>query len=731
MTKTNSENSRNRSSLIKPAGKKVKQMKGMLYQSIRRGSAALMLLAAAAPAQAERLLTDMSINPGSGAVQVKLQLDQAAPEPSVFALETPPRISIDLPDTTLALKKRRMALTGNQLQALTAVEAGGRSRVVISMTSLLPYDVTVEGDAVLVTLSTSAAESVGAPVPANVSSTSAQGEAPTRAAPEISSVDFRRSESGAGQLIVTTSGKTANVDVRNEGGKIVALFRGTPPRNELISRLDVLDFATPVKFIDIADVRGNGQLSITPTSGAEFDQVAYQLGNTFTLELQPLSEAEVEERQRAKPLYTGERLNVNFQNIEVRALLQIIADVAGKNLVAADSVSGNITLRLENVPWDQALDIVLRTKGLSKDSNGDVIWVAPTAEIVAQQEQESKRQQQAEQLAPLVGEIMQINYAKAADIQALLTAEGSNFISERGTVAVDERTNVLIVNDTREKLASIQSLARRLDIPVKQVLIDSRVVVATDDFARSIGSSIGVGFSETSGSTTIAGSGNIDAATELQNLVSGSNFAFTQPNRLSTAFGAVTAGATAPSYALSILGSDYLVDLELSAFQAEGKGEVVSSPRVITADGKEAVIEQGEEIPYTTSSGTGGPKTLFKEALLQLRVTPQITPDNRVLMDLQVSKDSRGDIVPQATGGSAVAIDTSSVNTQVLVNNGETVVLGGIFEQTVNDTVNKVPLLGDIPLLGVLFRSKSQENTKRELLIFVTPKIIAEGIKQN
>ena len=721
------------------AAQKVRNMKGKHMGICTRAlSALLLVIALPVHAQSQRELVDVQIGPGNAAnsISIELKLNQAAPEPSVFALETPPRISVDIPATSVALEKRRMAVNVAPIQSVTAVEASGRSRVVVNLESLGPYKVSAQGKSIFIVLQ--ADESASAPVASqpviatsSPASSTASGVVVTRAkASNITQVDFRRSETGAGQLIVDMNNAASNIDVRNEGGKIVVVFRNSLPIDSMINRMDVLDFATPVKFVDVAKDGSDGRISVTPVSGAQFDQVSYQVGNTFTLELQPLTKQEQDERARAEPQYTGERLNVNFQNIEIRSLLQIIADVAGKNMVTSDSVGGSITLRLNEVPWDQALEIILKTKGLAQEQNGNVIRVAPIAELKEQQKLQLETNKQAKELAPLVSEILQINYAKAADLMALLMAENSSFKSDRGSIATDDRTNVLIVNDTREKLADIQRLVRRLDIPVRQVLIESRVVVANDDFSRSIGSRIGVGVADVGNSVTIAGSGNIGAATELQNIVSGTSFQVVDNNRLSTAFNAAGVGGASPaSYALSILGSDYLVDLELSALQAEGKGEVVSTPRVITADGREALIEQGEEIPYisTASGGSGGAQTQFKKAVLALRVTPQITPDNKVILDLEVSKDARGDL---AAGGQP-AINTSSVNTQVLVSNGETVVLGGIFEQNTAESVNKVPLLGDIPILGYLFRTKSKINNKRELLIFVTPKILSNGVRSN
>lgn len=670
-------------------------------------------------------ITEVNFLPSADSLTVELKLSEAAPEASVFALESPPRLSVDLPDTGVALSDRRIQVDQGVVQSLTAVEASGRSRVVLNLTRLPEYTVTTQGSSVLVKL-------MGGAQGAGVASSRGGGAQQTA----ISKLDFRRSESGAGRLLLELNRDSADVDIRNEGGKIVAVFRNTRLPDELISRMDVLDFATPVKFIDTAKEGINAKIAITPIAGADFEQVAYQLGKTFTIELQPLTQRELAEIAREQPEFTGERLNLNFQNIEVRALLQIIADVAGKNLVTSDSVGGAMTLRLENVPWDQALDIVMRTRGLSKSENGNVLWIAPTDEVAAQQAKEIEALEQAEKLAPIITEMIQVNYAKASDIATLLddrsdadVERDNSFLSGRGKVSVDVRTNMLIVQDTREKLEEIQRLVARLDVPVRQVLIESRIVVANDDFSRSIGASVGATTAQTSGSTLIGGSGTLAGANAVTTTLAPSANLL---ERMSTVFPATSAGPRLPSYGVSILGADFLIDLELSALQAEGKGEVVSNPRVITADGREALIEQGEEIPFTAGGGgAAAAQTQFKEAVLALRVTPQITPDNRVIMDLEVSKDSRGDVVPQATGGSAVAIDTSSLTTQVLVSNAETVVLGGIYEQERKESVNKVPLLGDIPVIGYLFRNKSVDNNKRELLVFVTPKILSEGLNVN
>ena len=557
-------------------------------------------------------------------------------------------------------------------------------------------------------------------------------------AAKVLDVDFRRTETGAGQVKVQLSSPVATVDVRDEGGQVVAEFVGVDLQAPS-QTIDVLDFATPVSMIDVSQRRDSTIVSVRPVTNADFERLAYQVGDVFTLELAPLTAEEIARREAEQEEYTGERINFSFQNIEVRALLQIIADIAGKNLVVSDSVGGELTLRLENVPWDQALDIVMRTKGLTKQIDGDVIWVAPTAEVAANEKQELQAIQQRQDLAPLVTEVIQINYASAVELADLLEGDEGGFMSDRGRVSVDERTSVLIVQDTREQLAEIRQLVRQLDIPVRQVLIEARIVIATDDFSKSLGVRAGVTGASLEDDTLYVTSGTaFDAAQVTQGayergLVNGSvpiipGLTEDDPSRLNLDFAASGAGGLSPAgIALAILGQDYLLDLELSAIQAEGKGEVISSPRVMTANGKEAYIEQGEEIPFTAITATRI-STQFKKAVLALRVTPQITPDNRVILELEVSRDARGQVVPQAGGGQAVGIDTRRVNTQVLVNNGETVVLGGVFEQDDNYSETKVPLLGDIPVLGALFRQKSTDRQSRELLVFVTPKIVSESI---
>ncbi|MBT8144793.1 MAG: type IV pilus secretin PilQ family protein, partial [Gammaproteobacteria bacterium] len=535
-----------------------------------------------------------------------------------------------------------------------------------------------------------------------------------------------------------TDAKTI-VDVREQGNTVILEFVDTALPAEFRRRMDVLDFATPVSTVDVSEVNGNARLVVS-ANGA-YEQIAYQSDDIFTVELKPFvpSAADLFEQQQSKE-YTGERLTLNFQDIETRAVLQLLADVSGKNIVVSDTVAGNVTLRLQNVPWDQALDIILETKGLDMRQRDTVILVAPAEEMATRERAELEKLRQFEELAPLRSEFIQVNYAKAAELRGLITSSsgGQSMLSERGSVAIDDRTNTLLVHDTAEKLADIRRLVQTLDIPVRQVLIESRIVVVNDDFSREIGVRAGytaVDQNSSDGLISVTGSGvgsDTIVGSALENLQStGNPFPVTLPSiddRL-----AINAPITGPigRVALAILDSDYLLDLELAALQSEGRGEIVSTPRVITANQQEARIKQGVEIPFQQASSSGATTVQFKEAVLSLVVTPLITPDDRIIMDLNVSKDNVGAVVPTANGGSVPSIDTREVVTQVLVNDGETVVLGGIYETETRESEAKVPVLGDIPVLGGMFRSTQRVDNKAELLIFVTPRILKDGANLN
>ncbi|WP_028007337.1 type IV pilus secretin PilQ [Solimonas flava] len=675
----------------------------------------LLCIAGTAPAQGPaRLLQGLDYAAQQGdRVLLTLTLSDVAPQPAVFTVDQPARISIDLPDTGLALADHYRKVGIGSVSAVAAVEAGGRTRIVVELAQSAPYTLRADGNKLYVTID-------------NAQPASGTAAAATRVEPagasSISNIDFRRGEQGEGRVVVSLSNPRAVVDVRDDAGKIVAVFKNTSVPDKLMRRLDVLDFATPVKYIDIRRDGASTIVAITPVAGISFDQAAYQSAGQFTVELQPLTQEKIEARKRDEPQYKGERISLSFQSIDVRALLQIIADVAGTNMVISDAVKGDIAMRLQNVPWDQALDIILRSKGLGMRQQGNVMMVAPIDEIAQREKAELEAQRQKTDLAPLRSEIIQVNYAKASDMKALLGSDKTSLLTDRGRVTVDERTNTLLVLETREKIDEIRALVAKLDIPVRQVLIESRIVIANEDFAREIGTKFGISSTGTIGNTRIGQSGNNTGSRDAAN--------GTTPSVDDSYIVNLPSGTTgAPSIGWSILGTDFQVDLELQALQTEGRGEVISSPRVVTANGKQAVIEQGQEIPYQTSSGNAGTNTQFKKAVLSLTVSPQITPDNRVIMDLNVTSDSKGSDVNTGTGNTAPAIDTRKLDTQVLIRSGDTVVLGGVFQRTVNSSASKVPLLGDIPLLGVLFRNSNKEDAKRELLIFVTPKVLQEGLK--
>ncbi len=724
----------------------VRKPLGMALATGRAGLSSIALLAVltlglgSAAAAADRQLESIDVQtlPGNR-LELRLTMSSAAPEPLAFTIDSPARIALDLPDTALRLDARRRDVNVGPLNTILAAEADGRTRVVLNLDSMVPYQTQVSGNTILVTLGADAGRVAATSFPAAAAAQS-RPAAPARSARRsVEDVDFRRGEDGAGRIQVRLSDPNTTVDVREEGGRVVVAFRDTELPTELMRRLDVVDFATPVTTVDAMRVDRDTRMIIA--ASGDWEHLAYQSDTMFTVEVKAAAPApEVRSPFDEARTYSGERLTLNFQDIETRAVLQLLSDVSGLNMVVADTVTGNVTLRLQNVPWDQALDIVMATKGLDKRRNGDVVLIAPAAEIAARERAELSARQEIQQLEPLRSEFLQVNYAKAADLGRLISGEGRtrSFLSERGSIAIDERTNTLLLNDTSERISDIRRLVTTLDIPVRQVLIESRIVIVSDDFNRELGVRLGLtqvgerggnGLISMTGSA--AGSASIvdSALDNLQN--TGQPFPV-QVGTIDQRYNVnLPVANPAGSIALAFLGADTLIDLELSALQAEGRAEVVSTPRVIVSNQREARIEQGVEIPYQESSASGATATQFKKAVLSLTVTPQITPDNRIIMDLMVSKDNVGEVLPSATGGFVPSIDTRQINTQVLVNDGETVVLGGIFETERRDFSSKVPLLGDIPVLGYLFRSNQRVSNKAELLIFVTPKILREGATIN
>ncbi len=661
-------------------------------------------------------------------VELRLILSGQAPEPLAFTIDQPARIALDLADTSLGMTSRRTDVGMGVLDTVLAAEANGRTRVVLNLDNLVGYQTRTEGNIVYVTLDAAATRKPAVTAFTVNSNDAGSAVASSRS---IEDIDFRRTESGGGRVIVTLSDASIPVDVSQEGGRVIVNFGNTTLPNELMRRFDVMDFATPVTTVDSLRVDNDAKLVIA--ARGNYEELAYQSDRTFTIEIQAVEE----EEEDISPTifsgtkeYNGERLTLNFQDIDARAVLQLLADISGRNIVVSDTVSGNVTLRLQNVPWDQAMDIVLATKGLAMRENGNVIIVAPAAEIAERERADLESKKEIKQLEPLYSEYLQVNYAKAEDLATLIgEGGGKSLLSERGTAAIDGRTNTLLLMDTAERIADIRRLVAKLDIPIRQVLIESRIVVVNDNFSRDLGVRWGfTGVDDNGDNGLIAVSGSsrgTDTVVQsgLDNVASGGSVFPVEVPSLNDRYNVnLPVSGPAGTFALAILDDDYLVDLELSALQAEGNGEVISSPRVITANQKEAKIEQGVEIPYQEATSSGATSTQFKSAVLSLTVTPQITPDDRIIMDLFVTKDNVGDIV-----NNIPSIDTRSVSTQVLVDNGQTVVLGGIYETERSEIQTKVPLLGDIPFAGALFRNTQSVSNKSELLIFVTPKILREG----
>ncbi|HET8897438.1 MAG TPA: type IV pilus secretin PilQ [Rhodanobacteraceae bacterium] len=734
-------------------------------------SACLMLCAGlllAAPAMAQHTLKDLSYQTLSGGtVEISLHFDGAAVTPSAFTTNDPPRIAFDFADTANTVSQRSVNIGIGSTSGATVVTAGGRTRVVVDLFRPASYRTRVDGDNLIITVGngvneTTTAQSYAASDPS---------KAPPATGTDISNIDFRRGDNGAGRVIIDFNRAGAAVDMRREGGRVLVDIGQASLPAKLAQHLDVTDFATPVQSVETHATPAGARMTIA--AGGDFEASAYQSGTQYVVEVAP-KQAKKDDKKanvelgpdgRPKPVYTGTRVTFNFQDIPVRQVLHLIASESGLNIVVADTVSGQVTLRLVNVPWDQALDIVLRAKGLDKRRDNNVIWVAPQAEIAEREQKLAEARMAQENNAELASDYIPISYGKASDIAKLLTqgslqggggsSQGADnsrgFLSPRGSVSYDIRTNTLLVKDTPDSLRKVRAIVAVLDKPVQQVLIESRIVVATDDFARELGVKFGVsgGYEDNNGNViTTTGSLNGTDGMINQALVNrfnhnGSGLPVVNPG--ATGGGVLTpslgdrlnvnlpVAASTGSFGLAILGADYLLDLELSAAQTEGKSEIISSPRVITASQQPATITQGQQIGYqtVTSGGQGGgqlPQVAFKDATLQLAVTPTITNDKRVFLDLDVKKDSLAGYYAGATGQIPI-IDHREIKTAVLVDDGATVVLGGILEVNKSDTVKKVPLLGDIPGIGALFRNKSNTSNRAELLVFVTPRILSANLQ--
>jgi type IV pilus assembly protein PilQ len=686
------------------------------------------ILAAIASAQSfASNLVDIKFSALPGDVtQMELIFDGQPPTPGGYTIEKPARISLDLPGTSSQLASKYHKIGFGNARTATVVNANERARVIVSLAQLVPYTVQSRDDRLLVLMGKTVDANAQDVQPNQALANAANNSANNVASPASSSVmnvDFRRGEQSDGQVQILLSNPKANVDIQQQGKKIIVTLENTVLPENMRRRLDVVDFATPVKFID-ANMEGTNTVIYIEPDG-QYDYLAYQADGVLAINVKPISKAEKEKLAKSDFPYSGEKLSLNFQNIEVRAVLQLIADFTGQNLVASDTVDGGITLRLQNVPWDQALDLVLKTKGLAKRQMGNVLLVAPAEEIAAREKIELEAVKQVEELAPLLSEYVQLRYAKATDISALLTSE-SGLMSARGTAAVDERTNTLLMKDTGDNLDKIREAIALLDIPVRQVLIEARIVIANTSVGEKLGIRWGGGGMKDNGSNFMKfGASQTTLSEANQILIDRSKGddpgEISFPDAYVVDLGVSDVGAS--SLAVGISTFDYLLDLELSAVETDGNAEIVSQPRVITADGQTASIQSGTEIPYQEASSSGATSISFKSAVLKLEVTPQITPDDRIIMDLKINQDSIGEVT-----AAGPTIDTNALETQVLVENGETIVLGGIFRSEETFATTKTPFFGDIPLLGVLFRRTEHVESKAELLIFITPRLVKDTL---
>lgn len=630
---------------------------------------------------------------------LELVFEEPITPPAVDSRASPAELVLVFNDSISGLSKDFLSIDQAGVSSVNIDQNSTALTVTLNLDKVLPYQGVVTGNRYRLTIN----DEVGG----------IASEAVNPFVNSITSIDFRRNSNGGGELLVYLNNRSVAANVEQVGSKLEVKFFNTDIGNDLIYVMDVQDFSTPVKNFETFKEDLTTRFLVDVVGNYDFNYK--QEDNVFRLSMNKVERAAATKEVKK---YNGRTLSLNFQKISVRTVLQIIADYNNFNLVTSDTVEGDITLRLDDVPWDQALDLILQTKGLDKRIEGNILMVAPSEELAIRESQNLKNKQEVKELAPLYAEYLQINYAKATDIAELLKGADSSLLSPRGSVAVDERTNTVLVKDTAETIANVHRLVEVLDIPIRQVLIESRMVTVKDDVSEDLGIRWGVTDQQGSKGT----SGTLEGAGSIANGIIPS-----LDNRLNVNLPAAVANPTSIAFHVAKLADGTILDLELSALEQENKGEIIASPRITTSNQKSAYIEQGVEIPYVESSSSGATSVTFKKAVLSLRVTPQITPDNRVILDLEITQDSQGKTVDTATGP-AVAIDTQRIGTQVLVNNGETIVLGGIYQQNLISRVSKVPILGDIPLVGFLFRNTTDKNERQELLIFVTPKIVGEQL---
>jgi len=667
-----------------------------------------------------------------GSVMVQIALKQPlASLPGVFTINNPPRIAFDFPNTTNGLGKNAQDIGQGDLRTINIVQVGDRTRLVMNLSNPLGYDSKIDGRNLIITLQNAPSGAIASAAPsAPMHFAEAQPGGGTHHS--LRDVSFRRGSNGEGKIIVDLSDTGIGIDLRQQGPNLVIDFLDTALPKNLEKRYDAVDFATPVQTYDVLTQGNNTRIVITPKG--LWEHSAYQTDKQLIVEIKPIVEDPTKLIQGSHTGYTGEKLSLNFQNVEVRAVLQVIADFTGFNFITSDSVTGNLTLRLKDVPWDQALKIILDAKGLDMRKDGNVVWIAPRDEIATKEKLALESQQQIEDLEPLRTESFQLNYQKADAVQNILTNKEQRILSKRGSAISDPRTNILFVQDTAGRLDQVRKMIGRIDVPVRQVMIEARIVQASDTFSRSLGARLGVNSNAVAGKNigdTIGGDSQRVLVGANLNSTAFTTNQVTTPTPTINDFSNVNLPASsingaAPGVFSLVLFNNALsrfLDLEVSALQADGKGKIISSPRVITADQVEATIEQGTEIPYQQASSSGATSVSFKSATLSLKAKPQITPDDNIIMTLEVHNDSRG---ADTTAGPA--INTQQLNTQVLVQNGGTVVIGGIYTQTQNDTTTKVPLFGDLPGIGFLFRQNQRQDDRNELLIFVSPRIIKDDL---
>jgi type IV pilus assembly protein PilQ len=671
-------------------------------------------------------LTNMQVNAVEGnRICIQLTMSEPVEPPKSFATDNPSRIILDFPGVSngLSREQARPPITVGVLNKIAAVQSGERTRVVIDLKETVPFSVETQGNDIVILLS-------GTLPSTKPPSEPFRGQVYTPAADvpgghKLCSIDFRRGPKGEGRVIIDMNDPNIPIDLKEEAHFVRLRFADTLLPPELQHKLDVTDFGTPVTTVNT--IREGKDIIMTIQVAGFSENIAYQADKRFTLEVRPLTKEEKEDIQSKTFKYTGERLSLNFQDIEVRAVLQLIADFTGLNIVTSDTVTGSVTLRLKNVPWDEALDIILKTKGLSKREVGDVLMIGPSEEMAGREKQELQSKQQVQDLAPIRAEYIEVNYAKAADLAALLKTDKNSLLSHRGTVSVDERTNTLLVQDTYNKLEEVRALVTRLDVPVRQVMIESRIVFANDDFEDELGVNLRSAAKFRPGQEPVVGfSGNniaSDAIAQGSTPASQSLGDRLNVNLLGSGLPSGAIGSAQFGLSIAKLPGGTILDLELLALENEGCGKIVASPRLITSNQQLAYIESGEEIPYQEASSSGATSVSFKKAVLRLEVIPQITPDDHIILDLKVNQDSRGIV----TAG-VPAINTRQMATKVLVANGETVVLGGIYQQNKASTQMQVPFFGKLPVVGWMFKNETNSDQRTELLIFVTPKIIQDGM---